>query len=165
MSVLQAAEGSLASQVGRIAGVIASDSFPTGERAALRRMTCEQPLPLAFYRFAQRHLPEGWERHLEDWVTLVAGIAIMSPRAHRWDRGFGTALSEAGYSEARLERLLAADGDTRRTLLLRAARFLAAKSAAFNWAEAAQLLLTSDEERRERLHQRIARDFYKVVKE
>lgn len=165
MSALQAAEESLASHIGHIAGVIASGSFPTGERAALRRMGSEHPLPLTFYRFALCHLPEGWEGRLKDWVTLVAGVAIMSPKAHRPDRGFGRALAEAGYSEARLERLLAADGDTRRTLLLRAARFLAAKSSAFNWVDAAQLLFTSDEERRERLHQRIARDFYQVVKE
>ncbi len=154
---------SLESTIGHIAGVIGSEGFPTGERAALRRINPGQTPPLAFYRFALRHLGEGWESSLADWMTLVAGIALMSPNAHRPDRGLGRALAESGYAEARLERLLASEGNTRRTLILRTARFLAAKGSPCNWAEVAQLLLTREPEKRERLHRRIARDFYRYA--
>lgn len=162
MNAVQAPEHSLASRIGHIARVLAGERFPSGERAALRRMSPGLSPPLAFHRFTLHHLPDGWERHEADWVTVVAGIALMAPHAHRADQPLGRALAEAGYSEARLERLLAADGKTRRTLLLRAGRFLAAKAAPFNWTEAAQLLLTSDQDqtKREKLHRRIARDFY-----
>lgn len=163
MSTLVSPEATLHHHIGQIASVIGSDRFPTGERAALRRMSPNQLLPLPFYRFALRHLPEGWDRNPQvrkDWVTVVAGIALMSPNAHRPDKGLGKALAETGYSEARLERLLAAEGDTRRVLLLRAARFLAAKSTPCNWVDAALLLLTQDPEKRDAVHTRIARDFY-----
>lgn len=158
----QVVETSLESRVGHLVGVIGNERFPTGERAALRRMAPRQglPWPVSFYRFALMHLPDSWERHAEDWVTIVAGIAIMAPNAHRFDRGVGKALAEAGYSETRLERLLAATGHTQRTLVLRAARFLAAKASPCNWVEFAQLLLTQDDEKRELLNRRIARDFY-----
>lgn len=153
-------EQTLASSVAHIAGVLASAQFPTGDRATLRRISLDQPIPLTFYRFAFRHLPDGWERQLSNWVTLVAGMAIMSPKIHRPDVGLGKALAQAGFSEARLERLLAAQGDTRRILMLRVARFAAAKNTVFNWTDGARLLLTTDNKRREQLHLRIARDFY-----
>ena len=156
-------ETSLARCIGEVAAVLASDGFPTAERAALRRMSPTQPPPLAFYRFALRHLPEGWDADrdaLKDWIAIVGGIALMSPRAHRPDRGLGQALAEAGFAEARLERLLAAEGDARRLLLLRAVRFLAAKGIGCNWVDAARLLLIREPERREGLHRRIARDYF-----
>lgn len=151
--------------IGQIAGVIASPGFPTANRASLRRISPDQPLPLTFYRFATRHLPEGWDRSTarqRDWATIVAAMAIMSPNAHRPDVGLGRALSEAGFSEARLERLLQSTGNTRRTLLLRAARFLAAKNQPCNWVDGALFLLIPDHdfERREQIHRKIARDFY-----
>lgn len=157
---VEQAEQPLSSRVAHIAGVLASTQFPTGDRAALRRMSLDQPIPLTFYRFAFRHLPDGWERRLRDWVTLVAGMALMSPHIHRQDVGLGKALAQAGFSEARLERLLAAQGDTRRILLLRVARYAAAKGTAFNWTDGAHLLLITDSANREQLHLRIARDFY-----
>ncbi len=154
---------SLESTIGHVAGVIGSEGFPTGERAALRRISPSHPPPLAFYRFALRHLGEGWETRLADWMTLVAGIALMSPNAHRPDRGLGRALAESGYAEARLERLLASEGSTRRTLLLRTARFLAAKGGPCNWSEVAQLLLSREPEKRERINRRIAQDYFRFA--
>lgn len=163
VKVVQAHEETLEQRIGRIAGIIASERFPTGERAALRRMAPDRPLPLCFYRFAFNHLSLGWERAIDDWTTLVAGIALMSPNAYSSQVGFGRALAEANYSEARLERLLVAGCEVRRTLFLRAVRFLAAKSKPFNWAEGARLLLTESEDKREVLNLRIARDFYSRI--
>lgn len=153
-------ELTLAGAIAHAAGVIASEGFPTGDRAALRRMVPGHPPPLAFYRFALRHLPESWEHHRDDWMALVAGMALMSPSAHQPGRGLGRVLAEAGFSEARLERLLASEGDTRRILLLRATRFLSAKAGSFDWSQGARLLLTRDKDKREGLYQQIARDFY-----
>lgn len=161
MSEPLTSDQNLASSIARIAGLMSSNQFPTGERASLRRMAPGQIPPLGFYRFAMRYLPEGWERNLDEWTVLVAGMAIMAPNAHDPRRGFGTALAISGYSEARLERLLSAEGETRRTLVLRAARFLAAKGVAFNWVDAAAFLLTRHDELREQIHRRIARDYYR----
>lgn len=155
---------SLAAVIGRVARIICSDGFPTGDRAKLRRMAPGQPLPLVFTRFALAHLPESWERQAEDWAALLAGIAIMAPNAHNPQRRLGQALAEAGYSEARLERLLNADGETLRTLFLRGVRFLAAKATPFHWRDAADLLLTRDDTKREHISQQIAKDFFSNLK-
>lgn len=157
-------ERTLTGAIAYAAGVISSDHFPTGERASLRRMAPGQDPPLGFYRFALDHLPAGWEQQEPDWMALVAGMALMSPNAHRRERGFGRAMADAGFSEARLERLLAADGDTQRVLLLRAARFLAAKATPFDWTQAALLLLTRDEQKRRDLYRRIAGDYYRHLR-
>jgi CRISPR system Cascade subunit CasB len=157
----QVPEASLSQVIARVAAAIDSDWLSTGDRAALRRMSLDEPPPLVFYRFALRYLPDGWDANEEsrrNWMTLVTGMALMSPNPHRPDMPFGKALAEEGYSEARLERLLSAEGDTQRALLLRAARFLAAKTAACNWVHPAQLLLTH--QFREECRRRIARDFY-----
>lgn len=164
--MLQHDNGTLARVIGRVSALLAADHFPTGERAALRRMTPGGPLPLVFHRFALQNLPDGWDRSRKsraDWVTIVSGIAIMSPGAHSFDTPLGAALGRHGYSEARLERLLAAEDRTRRTLLLRAARFLAAKSTPCNWADGARLLLTTDPDKKEALHRRIAGDYYRSM--
>ncbi len=143
-----------------VAGVLSSTGFPTGTRAALKRMEPAHALPLTFYAFSLKHLPEGWERNPGDWATIVSAMAIMAPAIYRADTGLGKALARNGYSEARLERLLAAEGDTLRTLFLRAARFLASKQQPFNWTDAGQLFLFRDSKGLERLRLRIARDFY-----
>jgi CRISPR system Cascade subunit CasB len=164
MAETRAAEApTLAQAIGHIARVLAAADFPTGERAQLRRLDPDGPPGLAFYRFAFRHLPEGWERRPAAWMTLIAGIALMGDSAHRPDRPVGQALAEAGYAEARLERLLAAEAETLRTLLLRAARFLAAKGAACNWTDFAFLLELGGDPERARLT--IARGYYRNLKE
>jgi len=153
---------SLASLVRHLASTIAAEHFPTGDRAALRRLNPDAMPNLAFYRFAFRHLPQNWESRRAAWTALVAGIALMCPKPHRPDRSAGLALAETGYSEKRLERLLAAEGDTLHTLLLRAARFLAAKNEACNWVDFAHLLLDTNPEN---ARLKIARDYYRNLRE
>jgi CRISPR system Cascade subunit CasB len=154
---------SLWASIAKIAGILASEHFSTGDRAALKRMAPDQPPPLAFYRFAFRELPENWERHRAAWQTLTAAMALSSNHGnpHNPKRPLGRVLAEQGYSEARLERLLAAEGDTLNTLLLRAARFLAAKGEAVDWADGARLLLTVSDDGREQIRREIAGDFYR----
>ncbi len=151
--------------INRIAGIIGSDNFPTGERAALRRLhpDPDHPPSLGFYRFFYRHIEGHWagQRHLPNWQTLLAGMAIMYPAHHQPGRHVGQVLAENRYSEARLERLLDAEPDTQRILLLRAARFLAAKGEPIDWCEFARLLFAADDEAREQQRRHIARDFYR----
>ncbi|NMB01164.1 MAG: type I-E CRISPR-associated protein Cse2/CasB [Firmicutes bacterium] len=159
-------EENLGQQVGRIAGVICSDNFSTGGRAALRRFTPGGPLAIEFYRFAYRYLPAGWESSMDEWSTLVAGIALMSPNAYDPRVRYGTALAESGYSDLRLERLLQANGEVQRVLFLRSIRFLSQKSRPFNWTDGARFLLTRDASKREVINSSIARDYYaKIDKE
>lgn len=155
----------LGKTIGHVAAILCADSFPTGERAALRRLDPNSPASLAFYRFAFRHLPENWECRQSDWMALVAGIALMCPHTHRPDRPAGQSLAESGYAEARLERMLSAEGETLRVLLLRAARFLAANKQACNWTDLAWLLLATDHERREQARLNIARAYYRNLKD
>lgn len=119
--------------------------------------------PITFYRFALRNLPDGWERQIPAWTAIVAGIALMAPNAHRPDISLGLALADNGFAEARLERLFASRGETRITLFLRAVRFLAAKTAAFNWTDGARLLLTRDNDLLEQTHREIAADYYRAL--
>lgn len=156
----QAERSSLTSTIGHIAGTICSNSFPSSNRARLRRITSGQPLPLAFIHFGVAHLPEDWEYQIDDWAALVSGLAIMAPHAHRPGYGLGRALAETSYSEARLERLLGASGDTRRALLLRAARYLAAKQMPCDWLDATRLLLTCDTAKLDAIRLTIARDYF-----
>lgn len=156
----------LTSAIGRIAAVLSGEHFPTGDRAALRRVNPDLPPSLTVYRFALHHLPEGWDAttaRRKNWLALLAGMALMSPGAHDPKTPFGAALGRGGFAESRVERLLAATDDVRRTLLLRAARFLAAKAESFNWVDGARLLLTEDDDKRDALYRHIARHYYREV--
>lgn len=155
---------SLATVIGRVAGVIGHEEFPTGDRAALKRMSPSSHPPLAFFRFAFRHLPNGWEFRKQAWMTIVAGISLMSPHAHRPDIPVGQALANSGYSEARLERLLASEKSILHTLVLRAARFLRAKLQPMNWTGIARLLLTGETGKREDARIRIASYYYRNLR-
>lgn len=153
--------------IARLAGILSGEHFPTGDRAALKRMAPDRPPPLAFYRFAFRELPEGWQSRRSAWQTLTAGLALASNQGnpHNSNRPLGRALAEQGYSEARLERLLAAEDDTLHTLLLRAARFLTTKGETVDWTDAARLLLTTADDGKEQIRREIARDFYRHLKD
>ncbi|MDI3269895.1 MAG: type I-E CRISPR-associated protein Cse2/CasB [Bacillota bacterium] len=158
----------LPSVIRRLAGVLESDTFPTGERARLRRMRPSAAPPLTFYRFALRYLPDDWDLSLarqKDWITIVAGMALMSPYIHSPQDPMGKVLAVQGYSEARLERFLAADEDVMRTLALRICRFLAAKGKPFNWLDLASLLLSRGDEQHRRVQERIARFYYRQLEE
>lgn len=161
---MEVPEGNLGSDVGRLAGLLASPHYPSGDRAALKRHAPGQPVPLAFYRLWLRHLGTDLPGPAQTgaWALLAWGLALSGAGAHRPDRSFGRALAEARCSEMRLERLLAAGDDLSRERLLAAlVRLLATKGEAFDWTQVARLLLTRDVERREAVHRRIATDFYR----
>lgn len=157
-----AAAPTLGSLIARIAGVMGEDRFPTGERAALKRLAPNEPPGLAFFRFWPRYVGADApsDTQVADWAAILSGIALMGRNAHQSGRRFGAVLAETRYSEGRLERLLATeDPAVRRVLFARAVRFLAAKGEAIDWLGAASWLLSSDESR-ETAARRIARDYY-----
>jgi len=146
--------------VEKLAKIIGDENFPPGDRATLRRMTPGMDPPLKFYRVFYRIIGVDEEYRLGKWMAICAGMAIMSPHPHNRKIKTGKALAKAGYSELRLERLLAAKGKTKERLLLNAARFLAAKRIAVNWVTFALLLLVRSDEKYEKAKRGIARDYY-----
>lgn len=154
---------SLASTVATLASVIGAIHYPSGDRAALKRWAPGQPMPLAFYRLWLRHanveLPP--EAQLVPWMIVAWGIATMGTDAHQPNRPLGKALAESGFAEGRLERLLSAPDELRGEIFMSAVRFLAAKGLGFDWREAAAFLLTTDADKREQLHRRLAQAYYR----
>jgi len=155
-----------AAHVPALAAVIKAEHFPTGERAALKRMALDGPAPLAFHRFMLRHVDSHWqsESWTLEWRTLICALTIQRDGGFDPSKPLGQALAEAGFSEHRLERLLAATGETMRSLALRAARQLAAKGISTDWRQLAVLLFSRNPEIREAVNRRLARDYYRTVK-
>lgn len=159
-----AADPPLHQRIRRLATILGADHFPAGDRAALRRMPLGTAPPLAFYRLWLRHLGDDVPApdQTQAWAVITAGLAGASPQAHRPGRGFGQALAEGGWHEARLERLLAAADDGQQVKLTAdALRFLAAHGEAFDWTQVARLLLARNDDAREAIHRQIATDFYR----
>ena len=157
-----AGEG-LAARVAKLAQVIGAPHFAAADRVALKRYAPGQALPLAFYRTWLRHFGDELpgEAEIRSWGLIAWGLAYSGPRAHRRERALGAALAASGYSEARLERLLAAEPETQADLFASMVRFLASKGEAFDWVDAARLLLTRDPDRQEATHRRIAVAYYR----
>lgn len=154
-----------ADHVPALAGLLGGEHFPTGEKAVLKRMALEGPAPLAFHRLILQQVDEPWQGPAwqEDWRTLLCALALQRDGGFNPERPLGRALAQVGFSEARLERLLAARDRTLRALALRAARHLAAKAVSADWRNLADLLFTRDPEIRENLNRRLARDYYRAV--
>lgn len=159
-------EANLGSLIARLAHIVHAAHYPAGDRAALRRWAPAQPLPLAFYRLwlrqAASDLPS--EEQTQAWMTILWSIATLGAGGHVPKRSLGQALAESDYSEGRLEQLLGAPEDKRVELLMSAVRFVAAKGNGFDLADAASFLLTTDPDKRERLHRRLAIHYYRHKK-
>jgi CRISPR system Cascade subunit CasB len=162
--VTDAATGSsLGARVAQMAAIIGAEHYPNGERAALRRWSPEQPIPLAFYRLWLRHLGDDLPPEFQTpaWMTIAWGLATLGKEGHDPRRPLGQALAESQFSEGRLEQLLSAPEDVRPDLFMSAVRFLAAKGERFDWRDGAAFLLTQDNEQHQRLNHRIAAAFYR----
>ena len=147
-----------------LAAALHSEGFPNGDRAALKRMGISGRTPLAYWRFLLRRVPERWqgERYMLGWRTLICALALQHQYPQDGHRPLGRALAELGFSEARLEGLLAAEARVLATLMLRAARRIAAQRVRCDWRDFAQLLFAFNDDSRERINERIARDFYHI---
>lgn len=150
--------------VPRLCAVIHSEGFPNGTRARLKRMVIGGPTPLAYHRFAIKHIPERWQgaHQALAWRTLIGAIAGQHQNPHTPETSFGRSLANCGYSENRLESLLAAEGRVLATLALRATMRLGVQRARCNWRDVAWLLFATHTDSRERINRRIASDFYRA---
>ena len=153
-----------------------------GAFAELRRMNPDEPDAAVFWRLmAQYNLLNSSEAMERKWALIIHGIALTTPAssseanrstAHNGQMPVGRALFLGGepqratgfYSEARLNRLLTADGPMLRTLLARLFRMLTASRVSFNWREMAQFILNEgyDEDAAEQSRRRIAREYYRA---
>ncbi len=157
--------------IASIAGQLGADHYPTGERAALKRMVPDGPSSGA-YAAAVRLLLNADadaevknDARLKRWTLLIHAMALMSgpghaPHGWRDEHAAGRVMFESGYSEDRLRRLLEARGKTFDDLLSRMARFLAAKRVVINWRDLAPLVLDGeDSERAEQTRLNLMRQF------
>ncbi|WP_091639894.1 type I-E CRISPR-associated protein Cse2/CasB [Aquisalimonas asiatica] len=150
--------------VAKLAHVLHAEHFPSGDRAALKRMAIKGRTPLAYHRFLLAQVPEAFHKPKWNtpWRTLICGLAMQHGQPHNASLPLGRALASIDFSESRLEQLLAADEDVLATLVLRAARRLASRRSSANWNDFARLLFASSDAERERINTRIAQDFYRT---
>ena len=172
---------SWASNAVTLAGLIASENFPRGDLAQLRRMDPDNPDAAAFWRLmARQGLFRGPEIESK-WALIMHGIALMTPTnngdgnprtAHDGYTPVGRALFLGGdgqrttgfYSETRFNRLMTSRGPMMRILLARMFRMLASADVSFNWREMASFILSEgyDDEDAEQSRRRMAREYYQA---
>ncbi len=132
----------------------------TGDLASLRRLDLDNPMAPAFFRLIARHTPhESPSPETMRAYALVAAILALRPDTLVPGRRLGSNLVDAGVSEARVQRLLAARGETFRDLALRTARVLV-RSGAFSYEQLCRLILAGDGPAAEHLRLAVARDFW-----
>lgn len=156
-----------AQRVARLAGLVASEHYSSGDRAALKRMSLDGPTPLAFHKLwlqeIEPHIDEYWkhDRWQSAWRALATALALQRGKFFDPERPLGRVLHDAGFAESRLERLLSSEGDTLYRLALRAARQVAAKQLPADWRDLARLLL-ADGKARQFANDRLARAYYRA---
>ncbi len=136
----------------------------TGDLAALRRLDPDRPDAGAFFRLmalAPGDPLDGPGDRFRRWGLVVWMLAQTPGR--RSDQGLGDTLAEAGFSEVRMNRLLAARGDGFRAQARRMLRFLAHKAGAVPYRELGMLILCEgrNEDWAESLRLKIARDYWR----
>lgn len=99
----------------------------SGEQAELRRGTTAAPF-WQLLRTIGKH--NAHKDDLRNWLLLIQCIAIAG---HSKKPSLGNALKQAGYSEARLKRLLEADDDLLPGILRRTARQLKSSGHTGDW--------------------------------
>jgi CRISPR type I-E-associated protein CasB/Cse2 len=169
-SVKDADERSTTSALGKVLDLVVKGfrqgTIGSGARAELRRGT----LGTAFWRIALDYLePAGalpdpgapWRTEAEDrWCEVLSGLA-RTYSLHRAGRRLGTALANAGLSEARLMRLLRATASELGSEVRSVVHRLASVGEPFDWSQLARLTLYSESDSTEALRRAIARDYYR----
>lgn len=139
----------------RLAGQVSG--LDPGPAASLRRDPLAGSGSAAFWQLLAENGIAATERMERRWAAVIQAIAILTPKgrasdgpkpsAHHAGNPMGTALQEAGVSDQRLARMLAARGKTRRELVIRTCRRLAGKEPVrFDLRTMAQFVLFEDEE-------------------
>lgn len=123
-----------------------------GEQAELRRGLPSEPFWRMLGHIGRDDPHKG---DLPKWRVLIQCVAI----AGYSSTPFGVALKEAGYSKARLKRLLEADDDQLPTLLRRTAKQLRSADQKANWNTIRRLLFDYEGEAEE-MRLQIAQEYY-----
>ena len=159
--------------VSRAVNEIRSPDFARGDLAGLRRMNPDSPKTTAFLKVME-HV--GYTQDPDDeskWALILHGIALMTPNAHSSSTPVGKALFFGGdpvrqagqgfYSSTRLNKLLNARGNARRSLMARMFRMTARANQPFDWVEMAEFILNEGhEEKADLTRRRIAREYYRA---
>lgn len=154
----------LAANVASVAGTLSHPEFPKGDLAALRRGGPFLVSSPGFWRVLVSRVDEGLRASDEaerTWAVIFQAMAIMAPNIHDPSRSLGTVL--AGLSESlehRFLRLLRCRDEQLEDQVRLMARLLASHRLAVDWVSLARLLLATNDEARERIVRRLARDYY-----
>ena len=138
-----------------------------GPAATLRRGPYRGAGAAAFWKLLAEYKPVDAERNEVGWAALVQAIAVLTPKgrdpqkqaAHDYSLAMGQALYDAGISELRLARLLAADPELRGEVAVRVCRRLAAgEPKRFDLVTLGYFVLHGSQN----TDRRIARDYYRA---
>ena len=167
-----------AGQMARVNADQYSGSLTKGDLANLRRMSLDDPDPVAIRLMTSEDTLAAWVTNdaiFRKWVLVLHGLALMTPKssgngsisAHDGGTPVGRALFQAGYSETRLNRLLTAREGMLHTLLSRMFRMMAAADQRFSWREMARFIRNSDfdEIQAEQRRRRIASNYYRAMRQ
>jgi CRISPR system Cascade subunit CasB len=139
-----------------------------GTLAELRRLTPNEPGGTAFWRIVvtrlDRELPVGDRREeaLRRWALILRTLAQLNG-LHNAGHRFGTALAEAGISEARFTRLLRVSGNALFDQVSAVSRQLASAGVQIDIAGLARLVLSDGAPGEQAVRQGIANDYYQVI--
>ncbi len=152
-------------------------SLTRGDLANLRRMDLDDPDPVVIRLMTSQDALAEWVTNdsiYRKWALILQGVALMTPRssgdanisAHDGNTTVGQALYQAGYSESRFNRLLAAREGMLHTLLSRMFRMMAAADQRFSWREMARFIRNSDynEIRAEQCRRRFANYYFRAMR-
>lgn len=139
-----------------------------GDRAALRR-DAQGPV---FWRIAVRYLePAGllgaesapWRAENERrWAAILATLAS-SAEMDAADRPLGATLADVGVSEARVLRLVKAQGDRLVPVVRAVAHQLVAGGHRTDWADFADLILSDGTPWHDAVRRRLSLDYYRAL--
>jgi CRISPR system Cascade subunit CasB len=149
---------------------VKAESFPTGDRADLRRMPEDgEPRP-AFWKIAALYLDAQLPTHAgpfrEDlerrWAVILAAVAEVHD-LHRPGRALGHALAEAEVTEARVDRLLRAHGSTLPHLVRTTVHQLVTRGTAVDLTDLAWLVLSDGRGDADRARRKVAREYFQAL--
>ena len=164
-----------------LATAVMLQHLDSGPLAELRRIRASAGVP-GFWRLVARHPETIGQRQVDEWMTIVRILAILTPKGdaanrkplHNAKRRLGEVLCDGGdpdwpgsnsprpvLSERRLAQLMAARGKQRDVLLERAARAInrtLQSASGVNVVDIAWTLLDPD---RKRVARRLAEPYYR----